>query len=401
MLNIKNKIKDSICKMSLMVDENLHNYNKQYDDLLYIFDRYVNNGVLKSCNFDFEDFKKDVFNYLNTLSTNDKLIYRFANSVSKPTLYSIVYSFLTNQLLNIELSEVDRNKYIELFNSYQNENGYFYDKELESENYYNLNWWGGQHIALHLITAFSYLNTKPKYEFNYIKKYYDKDTLIKYLDNLEFNDIVDTDSDNAIMNLGTIFQYQRDFFSDDKAIEPLNILFDELEKKINKGTGSWGFGKDDDPKYLSRAQQFAYHLYPLWLYDKRDIRYINEIIDLTLKNQTVLGGFGAVLNTSACEDIDSIDLLIKLNKLTDYKKDEINNTIKKAFPWVFANQNNDGGFVFNRNEYFYFGHNLNSSVSNESNVFATWFRTLSIAYMANYLNLKNDFNIGYCPGYQF
>ena len=41
----------------------------------------------------------------------------------------------------------------------------------------------------------------------------------------------------------------------------------------------------DDKHYLSRIQQFAYHLYPLWLYDKKNIKFKEKIIDLTLALQ--------------------------------------------------------------------------------------------------------------------
>ena len=75
--------------------------------------------------------------------------------------------------------------------------------------------------------------------------------------------------------------------------------------------------------------------------------------------------------------------------------------VKKAFSWVLANQNDDGGFVFKLNEPFVYGHAQTSSLTNESHLFATWFRILSIAYMYNFLHKQNKFNIGRCPGYQF
>jgi hypothetical protein len=262
-------------------------------------------------------------------------------------------------------------------------------------------WWGARHLSLHIVICLNYLGCKPKYEFNYIKKYYDKSELKKYLNTLEFEDIKMTDSDNAIMNLGCLLQYQRDFFCDSNAGESLDTLIFELEKRINPKWGSWGYGSDNDMQYLSRAQQFAYHLYPMWLYDNRPIKYIKELIDLTLLTQTKLGGFGSQLNSSACEDIDAIFLLVKLSKITDYRKADIYQALEKAFIWVFTNQNNDSGFVFRRNEPFVYGHELTSSQKNESHLFATWFRTLSIAYMADYFQLKNNFNIGRCPGMQF
>jgi hypothetical protein len=202
------------------------------------------------------------------------------------------------------------------------------------------------------------------------------------------------------MNLGCLLQYQRDFFNDGTAGKALETLIVELEKRINRKYGSWGYGDDEDIAFLSRTQQFAYHLYALWLYDQRPIKYAEKLIDLTLRTQTKLGGFGWRLNSSACEDIDAVFMLVKLSELTDYRRDDICQALQKAFVWILANQNPDGGFVFSRNEPFVYGHELLSSQKNESHLFATWFRSLSIAYLADYFQIA-VFNIGRCPGMQF
>ena len=144
--------------------------------------------------------------------------------------------------------------------------------------------------------------------------------------------------------------------------------------------------------------QFAYHLLPMFFYDNIDINNKEIIIDLCLKTQNIAGGFGVKINSSACEDIDSIDILIRFSQLTSYKKEEIDLALKRAFIWVLANQNNDGGFVFRRNEAFMYGHEQMSSGKNESALFPTWFRTLTIGYLSNYFYNK-DFFFVKSPGF--
>ena len=79
----------------------------------------------------------------------------------------------------------------------------------------------------------------------------------------------------------------------------------------------------------------------------------------------------------------------------------IQRSIKRAFIWVQANQNRDGGYVFRRNISFQYGsHEMLSSI-NESAMFPTWFRTLSIAYMTKSLNIPNNFIFHNSPGLQY
>lgn len=67
-------------------------------------------------------------------------------------------------------------------------------------------------------------------------------------------------------------------------------------------------------------------------------------------------------------------------------------------PYVLANMNPDGGFVFLRNEPLQYGHKEMYSGYNESNMFATWFRTLCLAYLTKYLKIDQKYNINRCPG---
>lgn len=131
--------------------------------------------------------------------------------------------------------------------------------------------------------------------------------------------------------------------------------------------------------------QTGYHLWLLYFYDRRPIQYIERSIDSCLKTQNLYGGFGVPLNSSACEDIDSIDPLIRLSLETDYRKTEIMDALKRALPWILVNMNSDGGWVFRRYEAFQYGHPAMRVESEESAMFPTWFRTITLAYLAQFL----------------
>ena len=92
--------------------------------------------------------------------------------------------------------------------------------------------------------------------------------------------------------------------------------------------------------------------------------------------------------------------------MTDYRKQDIKDALLKAVPWILYNQSVDGGFVFRRDEKLNYGHPFTSSIKNESNLFATWFRLLSLAYISKVLPDEPFFegrkiNFIKVPGYQF
>jgi len=147
--------------------------------------------------------------------------------------------------------------------------------------------------------------------------------------------------------------------------------------------------------------QFAYHLFALFFYDHVQLPYPEKVVRHVLATQNEFGGFGVKLNSSACEDIDSIDIMIRLLPFVPKLKDDIDSALKKALIWVLCNQVADGGFVFRLNEPFVFGHAETSSKMNQGAMLPTWFRTLSLAYLMNYFELLNKFRITRCPGYEF
>lgn len=169
----------------------------------------------------------------------------------------------------------------------------------------------------------------------------------------------------------------------------------------NPSTGLWGDNRIDRPNERSRMIQFAYH--PMFFYD-HDIDHFDapQILCSALKTQNPHGGFGVRANSSACEDIDSIDLLIRLSpRASTEQTPVIEHALRRATDWILLNQMADGGFVFRLDEPFVYGARETSSGAGESALFPTWFRTLTLAYLANHIGLPNGFSITRCPGYEF
>ncbi|OQB68977.1 MAG: hypothetical protein BWX91_00744 [Spirochaetes bacterium ADurb.Bin133] len=401
-----------IKKIILNISSNIFNFLdkkvlKRYYKTINLINYYTNTGALNSFNFDYNNIMVRALNYVQSMKIGKKIgEYKFAGSCKNPNIYSSAYACMIYSLYNKlnNFSEKEKNEWRNYFDSFQSESdGYFYDNSLLNDNYNKLDWWGKRHLVLHLITCYNNLGFVPKYKFFFLEEYYDLNKFEERLDSMfmQYEKKLSLDIDNFIMNIGALLQYSRDTWKDHKAEESVKWLLEYLENKINKNTGLWTNCDISTLSNLSRTVQFAYHLYPLFLYDNYQINLKEKIIDNVLKTQNIFGGYGVSLNSSACEDIDSIYLLIKLSEKNNYKKESIRNSLQKALPWILANMNEDGGFVFKRDEPLIYGHKEMSSIENESNMFATWFRTLSLAYLIKFLNIKNDYKINRCPGMEF
>ena len=365
--------------------------------------KIIINGIRNYIYFDYDKFKFTVMDYLNSLKVEGFFEYKFAHTSSKPTIYASMYACLLQSLfgdLEIKNEEYKLN-WASYFDSFQNpEDGFFYDAIINTPFYNNTDWWGKRHLVPHIIMAYNALGYKPKYQFRWVSDYYSKESIDKLMSEAEWNSAImdDSDIDNKIMNIGVTLQYQRDYFNDTLAGESVSYLKKCLLYKINPDTGMWGVYNLENPQEKARMIQFSYHLFKLFFYDGDIIANPERIIDLIIESQNNYGGFAASLNSGACADIDAVDPLVYLSKQTEYRRDDIEKVLRRAFIFILGNQNDDGGFVFLRDSEFFYGDPQTSSIRNESSLFPTWFRVLSIAYICDFLKIEG-FNYVKSPGY--
>lgn len=363
----------------------------------------ITRGIKNYFNFGFDCFKEKVLCYSTRLECNELYNYKYAESTTAPTIYSSMYVCLLQSLFG-EFRTKDEEyklKWANYFNSFQNiDDGFFYDRTIDTPFYNETDWWGKRHLVPHLIMAYTALGHKPKFQFKWVSEYYDKKAIDCLMAEANWDTAMmdDTDIDNKIMNIGVTLQYQRDFFDDKEAGIAIAYLKECLISRINKNTGMWGDYDLQNPIEKARMIQFSYHLFRLFFYDNDSIENAERIIDLIIESQNEYGGFAATLNSGACADIDAVDPLVYLSKQTDYRRDDIEKVLRRAFIFILGNQNEDGGFVFLRDAPFFYGDQQTSSQTNESALFPTWFRSLSIAYICDFLGIKG-FNFVKSPGY--
>jgi len=356
-------------------------------------------------NWGYNNFKKDVLSFVKSMQGNNIYEYRFSASQSKCDLYSSVYALmiygLFNEIDNIPLKE--RDLWAKFILSHQDEDGLFRDKLLQTDLAESLPYWGWNHLAPHVVIGLDYLKCKPIYDFIKILKKFKTQTMSKWLESRNWSDSYSAVS-NEIMNIGVLLQYSRDVFNNVTAgslVEELKAWL--LNNNLDSKTSLWYPYADRSIFNLHQAINTSYHIVPIYIFDN-DINCLNveKILSYTLKNQNFLNGFGTSICSDACSDIDALYLLTILHTNNIILKKKIKKSIASFFNWVFTNMNEDGGFVFRRLSQFQYGNQpILSSKINESNMFATWFRVLSIAYTCKYLAISNDFKFSNVSGYQF
>lgn len=336
--------------------------------------------------------------YVAQIAINNNLG-KFSASSNKTNLYSYVYLAMIYGLLDIQYSEEVKETIIQNILNAQYKDGLFYDKNILNYEYLIGDGWGARHLIPHIVIAMKRLNIKPIYEFNFLSALSVYDVMYSLMDTLDWKNVWKTS--NFVMNIGVCMQYERDYIGIKERQNGIKAIQDWLINHIREDCGMWYKGKIDSISVKYEVVRGAYHLFPILFYDNIDIPNMKKTVDIILSLQNKYGGFDWRKNSSACEDIDAIEPLIRLSiKLPGYREKEIKKALSNAMFWIKQNQVADGGFVFRKGERFNYGNKNMVSNINESNLFATWFRTLSVCYIRDYL-LRMQHNYVRVPGYEY
>lgn len=361
-----------------------------------------------------EEVRAKTLRYVDDMRLTDQPFgrYRFAAGIAEPTLYSSTYAAMTRGLYRDlhRLTAAERNEWIEYLQSHQEADGLYADPQIAGIGWYkdDPEWCGRRHLSGHVLTALTCLGTVAARPLRCLEPFYERQRLTRWLETRDWAQKADF-AGNEVLNIGTLLQYARDFQREARAATAARTLLQWLGSHgLQAKTGLWGQFDTNNPQGLSRAVQGAYHFWLLFFYDRVPIPHEKQAVDHLLRSQNPSGSFGWGVhgsNSSACEDIDSIDPLARLLSLGDYRRPEIRQSLHRAVPEVLANQNDDGGFVFVRGAPLDYGHPLLSSPRDGSAMFPTWFRTLSLAYLGKALpdSLVGGFNWDFrnAPGLQF
>lgn len=343
--------------------------------------------------------------------------YLYATGMTIPVLYASAYAAMTRHLYGDlqGLGERERREWIGYLQSHQDEDGLFRDPAIHNQQMYegDPEWCGRRHLSCHVVAALSCLGVVAEKPQRWLGPFCEPGGIEGWLESRDWEEQPDLVG-NEVLNVGALLQYARDFQGHPHAGDTVQRLLVWLSSHhLNPETGLWGGLDILDPLNLSRSVQAAYHFWPLYFHDHQPIPYLERAIDTLLRTQNPRGGFGWGVhnqdnpwNSSAWEDMDSIDPLVRMSTLTEYRREAIHVALSRALPWVLLNQNeDDGGFVFMRGVCFSYGHDLMISDADVSAMFSTWLRTQCLAVIAQVLP---DSVVGAipwqfceCPGMQF
>ncbi len=187
---------------------------------------------------------------------------------------------------------------------------------------------------------------------------------------------------NNIVNLGSFLRLlaeHGDATQREQVAACLALLFAWHERLQEPATGFWGVGQLSDPLRALHAMAGSMHNFHLWYAAGRPLPYQDKAIDWSLAQPARIH--------SACIDVDLVDLLTHGHRLIDHRRAEIETWLRALLPQLLALQNADGGFAdvhegIRQQDGWVRGYEEPQGLSN---TFATWFRWIAIAMIADTL----------------
>jgi hypothetical protein len=211
----------------------------------------------------------------------------------------------------------------------------------------------------------------------FIRPYLDAQRLAHWLARRHWND--PWQEGNNLVNLAS-FLLLAERGGTDAATERLTQILAHLEEIQSPATGFWGERQDEGGAHLLHAMAGAMHIFHLWYIRSRPLPHFHAAIDYTLT-------LPADRDMGACIDVDAVDLLYHGALLTGHRTAEIERWLRKRLDLLLSAQRPNGGFADQEVGELRFDGWVGgySEPQGGSNTFATWFRWIAIAMIAQRL----------------
>lgn len=292
-----------------------------------------------------------------------------------------------------DLPDDKRNELVQFINSFQHEAGNYRMHQMRKEDIYYPTWeYIDFHATNYAMGAVLSIGGEMRRPLQFIEKYCSIEALSQWLASRKMSD--PWNEGNNIVNLASFyFVLAR---RGDKRIGPLmDHLFAWHEETQDPETGYWLDRGAQPPVHHMVAMAGAAHNFHIYYYMNRPLRYVDRIVDHCVS----FVGDGV---TSACVDIDMVDILANTHKY-GYRTGDIEAGLERKLVDLLDFQNPDGGFADVREgDRRFDGWNSYVEPQGLSNCFATWFRTATIAMICEVLfpqefawYFRNTIGMGY------
>jgi hypothetical protein len=241
------------------------------------------------------------------------------------------------------------------------------------------------HLLLHLTCAVlpfcQQFSIRPPHPIRSAHRFCDLSKLERWMDERDMRHA--WFEGNNILFVGQLLLYLRDVEGHPGAADALKLWFSWLDAHADPKTGLWGTDGFCSPM---EAVYGGYHQLLVYYHENHPLPHAHGLVDTVLALQHDDGGFHPDGNGGACEDVDSVDILVNCYKRVDYRRAEIRHSLRRCLRHILSTQNADGGFPYNRNRsQSHMGVPGTRSGPNASCTFPTWFRIHTLALIAGVL----------------
>jgi hypothetical protein len=323
----------------------------------------------------------------------------------RPTLYGTCYALLGRYYLGVDQSlESSTEVFIE--NTQDPETGLLVGPELIDFMAKPGAMHDRDHLLLHLtcaaIPTCQQFGVTLRHKITAAHRFCDREYLESWM---EARDLKEAWFEgNNLLFVGQLLVYLRDVEKHPGAQSALDLWFEWLDANLDPETGLWGTNGFCSP---AAAVYGGYHQLLVYYFENHRVTNPAGMIDTVLDLQHLDGGFNPDGNAGACEDVDSVDILVNLYKRLDHRRADIRHALRRCVKHILSTQNADGGFPYNRNcPQSHMGVPGTQAGPNVSTTFPTWFRTHTLALASQILpndhefkGLKLRFNQELCMGW--
>ena len=239
------------------------------------------------------------------------------------------------------------------------------------------------HVSNYSLGAIEHIAPDQAPEVTFARKYLNLQFLKAWLAERDLRD--PWQEGNNIVNLGSFLLLMAHHEPEtkpavDAALQALFAWHDRLQEPT---TGFWGVGQLSDPLRLLHAMAGSMHNYHLWYATGRPLPFQDKAVDYCLTQPPHID--------SACIDVDLVDVLVHAHSLINHRRFDIEVWLRALLSELLAFQNTDGGFCDVRNgpgvpprrqDGWVKGYEEPQGLSN---TFATWFRWIAVAMIADCL----------------
>ncbi len=265
-----------------------------------------------------------------------------------PSSYGMYHAAIIRSIFGEldNMGDADLDAWAERVNSLQCANGYFSNRAADRDRVRGIDeldsvW----HFTRGMLWTLYVLGRKCEKDLTFLEPLLNKETMYRYCKKYDWSN--SWAAGNQICALSTAMFALRDFYGVPYVDEVLEYgMFPALEELLDPKTGYWGcqYGAD-----LLNGQFGTIHVLPTYFAQGWEYRFLDRSVDSTLACQRPDGSFWPC--GSDCPDFDGAYMLYNLSRLTDYRREDVENAARLYLDHAKMHFGDDGvGFYIHRKD---------------------------------------------------